>query len=140
MAKVIMLWGLPASGKSTWAKSHVANNSNWVRVNKDDIRLELGNGFKNVYAKEKATIKRERELIKQYLGDGKNIVIDNTHLNPKTLGATERYVRECGCDDIAIRTFNISVEEAIKRDKERVASVGEHVIRMMYNKWIKDKE
>lgn len=32
--------GLPASGKTTWAKKQVARG-NWTRVNKDDLRAML---------------------------------------------------------------------------------------------------
>ena len=39
-AKLIMLKGLQASGKSTWAKFMEVTH-NWVRVNKDDIRASL---------------------------------------------------------------------------------------------------
>ena len=36
--KVIVLRGLPASGKSTWAKDFIDRNSGWMRINKDDMR------------------------------------------------------------------------------------------------------
>ena len=43
-----MLKGLPASGKSTWAKTEVERtNKKTVRVNKDDLRAMMG-GFDKV--------------------------------------------------------------------------------------------
>jgi len=38
--KVLILKGLPASGKSTYAKELVAKG-NWKRINKDDLRAML---------------------------------------------------------------------------------------------------
>lgn len=43
MLTVTMLKGLPASGKSTWAKAEVERlNKKTVRVNKDDLRAMMG--------------------------------------------------------------------------------------------------
>jgi len=43
MAKIIICRGIPASGKSTWAKNWVLENPNSrVRFNNDDIRNMLG--------------------------------------------------------------------------------------------------
>ena len=43
MSKLIITRGLPASGKSTWAKQWVLEDpEHRVRINQDDIRLMLG--------------------------------------------------------------------------------------------------
>lgn len=42
MNKVIILYGPPASGKSTWAKEFIKEKTQWIRVNRDDIRLMCG--------------------------------------------------------------------------------------------------
>lgn len=46
MIKVIMTKGLPASGKSTWAKQLIEENPNvYKRINKDDlICLQVADG------------------------------------------------------------------------------------------------
>lgn len=137
MSDVIILVGLPASGKSTFAKQFILDNPGWVRINKDTLRLEIG-GNDSWYKKEKLVFKRERELIKESIDNGINIVIDNTHLNPKTLNATKDFVESCGGNIVKVIYFDVEVEEAIRRDKERgSASVGAHVIKHMYNTWIK---
>lgn len=138
MSRVIILRGLPASGKSTWAKDFVNNNSGWVRVNKDEIRLELGDNYPTWYKKEKDVFKRERELIKQYLDNNTNIVIDNTHLNPKTLNDTIKFVESNGGVVEDVMFFQITVEDAIKRDGARENPVGSYVIMQMANKWLND--
>jgi predicted kinase len=45
MKEVILTKGLPASGKSTWAKKQVLESTtNYKRVNKDDLRDMLDAG------------------------------------------------------------------------------------------------
>lgn len=46
-----MCKGLPASGKSTWAKEFVAKNPNFIRLNKDDFRAMMGG-----YSKDKEMV------------------------------------------------------------------------------------
>ena len=45
MLKVIITIGLPASGKTTWAKELMEKEpGEWKRINKDDLRAMLDNG------------------------------------------------------------------------------------------------
>lgn len=41
MKKVIICRGIPASGKSTWAKQFIKENKNWIRIGRDDFRHML---------------------------------------------------------------------------------------------------
>lgn len=44
MQKVFVLVGIPASGKSTWAKKMLADEPDkWKRVNRDDLRTCIDN-------------------------------------------------------------------------------------------------
>ena len=107
MPDVIILVGLPASGKSTFAKQFILDNPGWVRINKDTLRLEIGGN--SWYKKEKVVFKRERELIKESIDNGINIVIDNTHLNPKTLNDTKNFVESCGGNIVKVIYFDVEV-------------------------------
>ena len=40
--KLLVLQGIPASGKSTYARELVKNSGAWVRVNRDDLRNMRG--------------------------------------------------------------------------------------------------
>lgn len=135
MKQVIILMGLPASGKSTFANEFVKKHKDWVRVNKDQIRLETE--FDGPwYKKEKLVHSKQCDLIRQYLDDGKNVIIDNTHLNPVTMEDTKRFVDANGGKVVKVLYFPTDVAEAIKRDRGRAASVGSHVIMKMYNAWV----
>lgn len=133
--KLLFLRGLPASGKTTFAKELVRNDGNWVRVNKDDLRNML-NGGKWSSGRESLVVRLESRLVRHALKSGKNVVIDNTNFNL----AHERRYREIAKQynaDFEIKEFDTPLEECIKRDNARPNGVGETVIRKMYNQYLK---
>lgn len=133
--ELLLLRGLPASGKTTFAKELVRNDGNWVRVNKDDLRNML-HGGKWSGKHERRIVQLERQLVEKALKDGKNVVVDNTNFNL----AHERRYREIAKQynaDFEIKEFDTPLEECIKRDNARLNGVGETVIRRMYNQYLK---
>ena len=133
--KILMLKGLPASGKSTYAKELVSKNHNWVRVNKDDLRAMMNNGeFSGKL--EKQVVKTEREIAENALKLGKNVVIDDTNFNP----THEEYFRQLAKTykaEFEIKFFDTPLEICMVRDNKRLNGVGEMVIRKMYNQYLK---
>lgn len=133
--KLIMMKGLPASGKTTWAKNYIESNSNWKRINKDDLRsmLDAGKWSKN---NEKFIIIIRNQLIMNCLVEGYNVIVDDTNLSPKH----EIVLRELAVSfqaEFEVKDFTfVSVEECIRRDKKRVNYVGEDVIKSMYRQFI----
>lgn len=84
MSKLIITRGLPASGKSTWAKQWVLEDpEHRVRINQDDIRLMLGKYW--VPKREPLVQHIQEEALIEALLKGYDIVIDNTNLNKKVL-------------------------------------------------------
>ncbi len=79
--KVVVLQGVPASGKSTYAKSLDPNK--WIRINRDDIRRMMG-GYM-VSKRENIITEIESDMVKNALRDKWNVCIDDTNLNPKTI-------------------------------------------------------
>lgn len=138
MSVAIITKGLPASGKSTWSKAYVSEHQNWIRVNLDDLREEM---FSSVFSakNEKAVVKRQYELIQEAIDNGQNIVVDNTHLNPKSLNKLTSFFDERGVT-YEVKFFDVEVGEAIRRDKDRAKPVGAMVIRRMYNAYLAPKE
>lgn len=131
---VLILKGLPASGKSTYAKELIDKNLNYKRVNKDDLRAMLDNS-KWSKSNEKFVLEIRNKIILQAIEEGKNIIVDDTNLAPKH----EEEIRELvkGKAEVEVKFFDIELEEAIKRDLKRPVSVGEKVIRNMYNQYLK---
>lgn len=133
--KLLALKGLPASGKSTRAQELVEEG--WVRSNKDDIRKELyGENYKRKH--EKYVIRERNRIVTEALENNKNVVVDDTNLNPihikDLLSIAKEYNAIFEIDDSFLQ---VPLGVCIERDKHRDKTVGENVIREMFHKWIK---
>lgn len=144
--KIIMTKGLPASGKSTWAKEFVTKSGGrYKRINKDDLRVMLDNGkwSKN---NESFILSVRDQMIIHALNNGISVIVDDTNFAPKH----EKTLRDIAYNfngmkpktkvEVEIKDFtDVSVEECIKRDANRTNSVGAGVIRQMYNQYLRPK-
>lgn len=137
-----MLKGLPASGKSTWAKKMVDDNpGKFKRVNKDDLRAMLDNGRWS--KSNEAFILAVRDtIIEGALMRGYDVIVDDTNLDPKHEEAMKAIGKKLKgvCDEeifLEIKTFDMNVDECIARDLKRPQPVGEKVIRRMYEQYLK---
>lgn len=133
MPTLLILKGLPASGKSTYAKQLV-DRGNWKRINKDDLRAMLDNSNWSE-ANEKFILNIRDMIIVEALSAGKNIVIDDTNLAPKHETDIRQLV-ESFHPDIEVKFFECTPEICIERDSKRSVSVGANVIWGMYNQYI----
>ena len=131
--KLLCLRGLPASGKTTYAKELV--DKGWVRVNKDDLRAMLNNS-KFSKSNEAYILSLRDEIIISSLVHGKNVVVDDTNLDPKHLIQFESIAAEFMAD-FEIRFFDVDLKECIKRNRERQNPVPDKVIYSMYERYLK---
>lgn len=132
--------GLPASGKSSWAREHVAQNPNTVIVNNDTIRHEYMVRAKITEwtPQVEEYVRTQRELaISTAKFKHQNVVVDNTHMNPKTRKQTVKFCQNLGYTVELVDFQHVSVDECVKRDAQREgrAQVGEKVIREMHRKF-----
>lgn len=135
MSKLLMLKGLPGSGKSTYAKELTARG-NWKRVNKDDLRTMLDNG-KWSKGNEQFVLKARDMLVRGALAGGQNsVVVDDTNFAPSHEISMQQIADEFKIP-FEVKFFDTPLEECIKRDLGRAISVGEHAIRQMYDKFLK---
>lgn len=131
--KILILIGIPASGKSTWAKEHVRKNANWVRVNRDDFRSMLKDAVVCENKIEDMITSLTFNVINSALMKRLNVIVDNTNLKRKYIDAIiERFKYQA---DIDYQVFDISLNKAIERDSVRPAKVGEGVIRKMHESY-----
>lgn len=138
--KAYITIGLPASGKTTWAKEFCGTKI--TRVNNDEIRnhLYLQQGHRNWSRELESNVHKTREvLISDLALDCADVVIDNTHLNPKTLKETISFCESVGYRVELVDFRHVSLEECLRRDalREGHTQVGEKVIRGMFNKFMK---
>lgn len=120
--------GLPASGKSTKAKE-ILQQGNTVRINKDLLRTML-HFDKFTGVNESMTRSAARTIARMFLADGKNVVIDDTNLNPGTVQSWVDLAKEMEAK-IQYERMNTPIEECSARDLVRKKSVGRHVIIQM---------
>lgn len=135
MKRVIVLKGLPSSGKSTWAKQQVdANPGKYKIISKDNMRAMFDNG-KFSKGNENFVLKARDALILLALQEGYCPLIDDTNLHPKHIETIKELVK--GIAIIEIQDFtHVSLEECIERDRKRPNYVGEQVIRRMYRDFL----
>lgn len=141
---IYFLKGLPASGKSTWAKQKIHEDKEkgiiTKRVNKDDLRAMLDDSLFSK-GRENFVLKVRDFIIQTSLQDGCNVIVDDTNFHEKHLNAITGIISDLNYIpiDLEEKFFNTPVEECIQRDKERQNSVGEKVILDMYDKYIKEE-
>jgi predicted kinase len=134
-----MTKGLPASGKSTWAREKVDEYAPGVvvRVNKDDLRAMLHNGHWSGNRTERQIVAARNALIRNALQDDRVQVVisDDTNFEPVHEATLRKLAEDHGAVFIIRDEFlEVSKEECIKRDLKRANSVGHKVINKMYLK------
>jgi predicted kinase len=145
MKKLIILRGLPASGKSTYAKSLLEDNLGmYKRLNKDELRQMLDNNH-HTKSNEKF-IERVRDMmLLEALKEGKHVVIDDTNLSDRPIErlrqVVQNYCKNTG-DQVQIEVKNIetTLQECLDRDEKRDKKVGKNVIMRMYKQHIMGDE
>lgn len=136
MQRVVITVGLPASGKSTWAKTLITRQAGrWVRVNKDLLR-EMCHNSKYSKPNEKF-IERLRDLIiLEALEAGKSVVVDDTNLDTRHIHTITKLVKGKAEIEINNSFLKVSVKECIRRDLQRQKSVGKDVIMQMHRQFL----
>ena len=138
--KVILMRGLPGSGKSTYAKKLVEENPNsFKRINRDDLRLMFDNGIMTKGNEKFAKQVRDILIIKA-LEDGKHVIVDDTNLSDKNFIRISQLVQQFNKEhndnvSVEIKVMETTLEECIKRDNNREKKVGEKVIKNMHRQF-----
>lgn len=131
--EILVLIGIPASGKSTWSKEFIKNNPNYVRVNRDDLRFMLKDQPVCEQKIEDMVTNLVNLTTREALKKKLNVILDATHLKQKYIDQIlEEFKYEA---DINFRLFDISLSKAIERDANREKKVGEEVIKRMYDQY-----
>jgi len=143
--KVYILKGLPASGKSTIAQEMIkdAQPNSIKRINKDLLR-EMFDFGAHTGKSEGFIILARNLLIDLALSEGMSVIVDDTNLNPVHETAIRNLVSNrnrttAESTQVIVHEVHATVEDCIARDLKRPNSVGEKVIKHMYNQWLKPK-
>ncbi|MEM1122491.1 MAG: AAA family ATPase [Bacteroidota bacterium] len=140
MKTITILRGLPASGKSTYAKELVkANPGMYKRINRDDMR-EMLDGYHFSKSNEKF-VKRLRDwLIVEALRDGKHVIVDDTNLSQKNINRindlANGFRKQTGEQvKVEVKEFTIDLQTAIERDAKRKRPVGRRTIEKLHRQF-----
>lgn len=132
MGKLYICRGLPASGKTTYARQFVAEHGFAAcRINKDDLRAMTHGGVFSV-EREFYITKARDAMLSQALAFGYTIINDDTNLLNH---AIEPMLTIAKLYSVAVEflMFYTDVETCIKRDAKRLSPVTAKVIRAMYD-------
>lgn len=139
MPKITIMVGISGSGKSTKAKQ-ISDKTGALIVNRDKLREMLfgyneetiNNYYKlpDLYLKENQITSFQNYLIERALVKGNDVIIDNTNLKQSYIN---EFVKTFSKHEIEFELVECDLQEAVRRDKSRIRSVGEEVIKKQLN-------
>jgi predicted kinase len=137
MRELLILVGLPASGKSTYAKQLVQFDPSWKRVCRDDLRLML-HGTQYDQSKE-ACVSEFEELLVARLLERHNVVVDATHLRSSARNRWVKIARDTTRKDwcpeqvhVKSKNFPLTFPECLRRNENRPGTVAPRIIVRMW--------
>jgi predicted kinase len=133
--------GLPASGKTTWAKDQTAAVPCTVRVNRDDIRAMLLPVWPHgdPVWEWRCTVAQHAQ-IRALLETGTNVICDDTNLTDDAVWSL-LYLARCAGAQVHVKDFtDVPVQVCIERDAARPDPVGAAVIERMWADYQAAKE
>ena len=133
---LILTKGLPASGKSTWARSYLEQFPRTANLTKDELRLQLA----DCETREGQVIRVRDVLTRHYLSIGYSVIWSDTNLNPiheaTAIALAQDYQAEVKIQDFT----TVDRQVCIHRDRLRPNPVGEQVINQMYEQYLAPSE
>lgn len=129
---LILLVGIPGSGKTTYAEKYIKDNPNTVHLSSDKIREELwGNEATQGDNNEVFSLMQSRAI--EALNNGQNVVYDATNITRKDrsyiIALCPKFVK------IECHIIWASIETCIERDAARERTVGKEVIDRMLKRF-----
>lgn len=138
--QIVLTQGLPASGKSTWAKEWVAEDEDWrIRINRDDIRHQIVNKYWPLSRMQEDHVTlMEESMVTAAIKAKVSVVIDATHLRAAYIKRWYDVANRLGVS-VTVQQFETDVEECVRRDFDRGLngdrSVGEEAIRALHKRF-----
>jgi predicted kinase len=135
MTRLLITRGLPASGKTTFARKL---QPQVVRVNRDDLRLMLhGRRLFTQWAEGQVT-RLQRASVEALLRAHADVIVDDTNLRAKTVREWAELAAHVHATFEVHDFTDVPLEECIRRDAERTGDdqVGADAIRRMHARYL----
>ncbi|AVT31476.1 5'-hydroxyl kinase [Plantactinospora sp. BC1] len=135
MTRLIVTRGLPASGKTTFARKL---QPGVVRVNRDDLRRMLhGERLFTQWAEGQVTVV-QRAQVEALLRAGADVCVDDTNLRSRTVRDWAQLAARFGAAFEVHDFTDVPVDECVRRDAERPEQdrVGEEAIRRLHERYL----
>ena len=131
--KIIYTTGLPASGKTTYARKLQDINKKLVRVNKDDLRAMLHVEFNK--DNETFTVAVRDAIIKVAHDFNRDVISDDTNFNKSHQRRFIELARQLNVDSLEHHEVNTPTYVCIDRDTNRAKPVGSQVIQQIEKRY-----
>lgn len=129
MSKVIMLIGLPGSGKTSYAKklvSKMRDRDDWKICSSDGVRRKLY-GDEGIQGNPNTVFEHLHKEVKECLSNNINVIYDATNVSRKNRKNLIQICKSLGVE-IEAHIVWATIDECIIRDKNRERSVGQSII------------
>ena len=130
--KLILLVGIPGSGKTHYAKEYVKHHDNVVHLSSDSIRKELW-GDEAIQGDNNEVFSLMQSRAVEALNNGQDVIYDCTNITRKEraciISACPKFVK------IEAHIIWAPIEDCIRRDAARERTVGKEVIDKMLKRF-----
>lgn len=115
---LIMMVGIPGSGKSTKAKEALAANPDWKYVSRDEVRYEYVSDQNHYFDHEKEVFKEFCLRVEKFLRAGKTVIADATFINQRS---REWFIGNLGVEPVEtiVIVMNTPFEVCMERNAAR---------------------
>ncbi|MDI6097813.1 AAA family ATPase [Actinoplanes sp. NEAU-A12] len=138
MTRLLITRGLPASGKTTFARKL---QPDVVRVNRDDLRRMLHGRRLFTQHSESQVTHAQRASVEALLRVRASVIVDDTNLRAKTVREWAEMAARFDASFEVHDFTDVPVDECVRRDADRPEDerVGEDAIRRMHGRYLAGK-
>lgn len=128
---LVLLAGIPGSGKSTWLRTHLRDGDAYV--SRDEVRFSLISNDEDYFSHETEVFNKFVAEIEKNLACGKRVFADATHINWASRRKLLERIHDKENIDIDVYVFKTPLEVCLERNAQREgrARVPDAVIKRM---------